>query len=95
MSGWIVLPGPPHRCIKPLVRMTGRAVFVGGVWKCYCGKMWRFRTGWWFGDFPPWWRRTVPQWHKARWWEKLRWGHLGTMSEDDVRKRAGDDDTER
>jgi hypothetical protein len=46
---------------------------VDGVWRCSCKKLWIFRTGWWFGDFPPTFQRTVPGWHRARWWEKLRW----------------------
>lgn len=69
MSGWIREPGSPHSCELPIVKQGD----TGGVWRCLCGKLWMYRPGWWFGDFPPTFQRTFSRWHRARWWEKLRW----------------------
>jgi len=73
MSKWVRRPGPPHTCKMPEEFKYGDQDGVGAVWRCDCHKLWVFREGWWFGDFPPAFQRTVSQWHKARWWERLYW----------------------
>ncbi|HEY6020513.1 MAG TPA: hypothetical protein VIY48_11690 [Candidatus Paceibacterota bacterium] len=70
MGSWLKKPEPEHTtCVKPVIKRG----WIGGVWRCRCGKLWVHRTGWYFGEFPPWFYGTMASWHEARWWERIKW----------------------
>jgi hypothetical protein len=78
-GGWVRGPKLPHECEKPAEAKYGDRSYIGAVWRCYCRKIWVFREGWYFGESPAWWHRTQPEWHKARWWEWIRWAGQPTF----------------
>lgn len=79
MEGWLKNTfETQHKCTKPAEARYGDYKYNGSSWRCYCKKIWVFRTSWYFGEIPPSFHRTVPQWHKARWWERIKWFWIGT-----------------